>query len=175
MQASERAKKMLFLSLVTLTFDLDLQTCPSEGPNTSSVWIWHKSVPEIFHTLTKKPQTDGTRNRTFHSSLHAVKVMFCVCVCIWPGWQLCWSTYCPVLECWPSRWHCVCIKSGLSSFSVLSLGQSLAFHVRVWCEVCRMRLYAMFRSAILLSAVSQDWLHGRHGRTVSSDHLGFLF
>jgi len=44
MQASERAKKMLFLSLVTLTFDLDLQTCPSEGPNTSSMWIWLKSV-----------------------------------------------------------------------------------------------------------------------------------
>jgi len=28
-----------------LTFELDLQTCPSEGPNTSSgLWIWHKSV-----------------------------------------------------------------------------------------------------------------------------------
>jgi len=32
------------LSLVTLTFDPDLQTCPSERPKTSSVWIWRKSV-----------------------------------------------------------------------------------------------------------------------------------
>jgi len=30
--------------MVNLTFDLDLQTRPSEGPNTSSVWIWRKSV-----------------------------------------------------------------------------------------------------------------------------------
>jgi len=29
-------------------------------------------VPEIFHTQTKKPQTDSTKNRTFHSSLHVV-------------------------------------------------------------------------------------------------------
>jgi len=38
-QATERAKKCRLLSLVTLTFDLDLdfQTRPSEGPNTSSV------------------------------------------------------------------------------------------------------------------------------------------
>jgi len=32
------------LSMVTLTFDLDIQTRPSEGPNTSSLWIWRKSV-----------------------------------------------------------------------------------------------------------------------------------
>jgi len=37
MQATERAKKCHLLSLVTLTFDLDFQTHPSEGPNTSSV------------------------------------------------------------------------------------------------------------------------------------------
>jgi len=36
MQVAERAKKP-FLSLVTLTFDLDLQTRMSEGPNTPSV------------------------------------------------------------------------------------------------------------------------------------------
>ena len=35
-QTTERAKKCHFLSLVTLTFDLDLQTRPSEGPNMSS-------------------------------------------------------------------------------------------------------------------------------------------
>jgi len=31
-----------FLSLVTLTFDLDIQTRLNEGPNTSSLWIWCK-------------------------------------------------------------------------------------------------------------------------------------
>jgi len=31
-QAAERAEKCHFLSLVTLTFDLDIQTRPSEGP-----------------------------------------------------------------------------------------------------------------------------------------------
>jgi len=59
-QAAERGRKMPFLSLVTLTFDLDLQTRPSEGPNTSSVWLWRESVqrvPEIFHTQTKKRLT----------------------------------------------------------------------------------------------------------------------
>jgi len=37
MQAAERAEKCRFMSLVTLTFDPDLQTCPGKGPNTSSV------------------------------------------------------------------------------------------------------------------------------------------
>ena len=39
--------------------DLDIQTCPSKGPNMSSLLIWCKSVqwfPEIFHTETKKSQ-----------------------------------------------------------------------------------------------------------------------
>ena len=36
--------KPRFLSMVTLTFDLDIQTHPSEGPNTPSLWIWCKSV-----------------------------------------------------------------------------------------------------------------------------------
>jgi len=36
-QTAVRAKKCHFLSLITLTFDLDLQTRPSEGPNTSSL------------------------------------------------------------------------------------------------------------------------------------------
>jgi len=35
MQAAKRAEKCHFLSVVTLTFDLDIQTPPSEGPNTS--------------------------------------------------------------------------------------------------------------------------------------------
>ena len=58
---------------MTLTFDLDLQTRPSERPNTPSDRIWRKSVQrflEIFHTLTKKY---FAKNRTLSSSLPAVK------------------------------------------------------------------------------------------------------
>jgi len=48
---------MPFLSVVTLTFDLELQARPSEGPNTSSlvnlVQICSE-VPEIFHKQPKK-------------------------------------------------------------------------------------------------------------------------
>jgi len=72
-EVAERAEKCVFFVPVVLTFDL--QTCQTEGPNMSSVWIWCKSVqgfPEIFHTQTKKPQTDGAKNTTFRSPLHAV-------------------------------------------------------------------------------------------------------
>ena len=34
----------------------------------------HSPVPTIFHTQTKKPQNDGAKNRTFCSSLRAVKI-----------------------------------------------------------------------------------------------------
>jgi len=42
--------------MVTVTFDLDLQTRPNEGPNTSSVWIWRKSVQRFprYFTYTNK-------------------------------------------------------------------------------------------------------------------------
>ena len=43
--------------------DLDIQTCLCEGPNTSSVWIRRKSVPQVFETQTKKV-TDSAKNRT---------------------------------------------------------------------------------------------------------------
>ena len=63
-------------SLVTLTFDLDLQTRPSEGPikhffhvNLAQI---RSAVPDIFHT--QKPQTDGAKNRTFRSLLLAVRM-----------------------------------------------------------------------------------------------------
>jgi len=36
--------KMAFLFLVTLIFDPDLQTHPRDEPNTSSTWIWRKSI-----------------------------------------------------------------------------------------------------------------------------------
>jgi len=39
-----KGRKMPFVSLEALTLDLDLQSHPNEGPNTSSLWIWHKSI-----------------------------------------------------------------------------------------------------------------------------------
>jgi len=71
-QAAEGPKNAVFVP-----GGLDLQYCANEGPNTSSMWICRRSVhrfPEIFHTQTKKPQTDGGKNRTFRTSL-------CISVC----------------------------------------------------------------------------------------------
>jgi len=55
-----------FLSLVTLTFDLDLQTRPCERWNTSSVWIWRKSIqrfPGYFIHNQKETQIDGAQKQ----------------------------------------------------------------------------------------------------------------
>jgi len=56
----------LFLSLWPwpLTFDLDIQTLPCERPNTSSLWIWRKSVQRFprFEAQTKKKVTDGAKS-----------------------------------------------------------------------------------------------------------------
>jgi len=75
MQTVKRDEKCRILSLVNLTFDFDLQTRPSEGPNTSLVWIWRKSVQRFrrYFIHKQKTQTDGAKNRTVRSSLHAVK------------------------------------------------------------------------------------------------------
>jgi len=51
-------KKPVFLSLVTLTFDF--QTCPSKGPNTYSMCIWHKSVQQFRRYLVHKQKTEPT-------------------------------------------------------------------------------------------------------------------
>ena len=78
-QAAERADKWRFCFQWpwSLTFDLDLQTRPSEGPNTSSVWIWRKSVQRFprYFIHKQKTQTDGAKNRTSRSSLRAVIVV----------------------------------------------------------------------------------------------------
>jgi len=52
-----------FLSLVTLAFDLDIQTYPSEGPNILPVNLAQirSAVPEIFEAQTKKKQTSHRR------------------------------------------------------------------------------------------------------------------
>jgi len=51
----------------------------SEGPNTSSAWIWRKSVQRFrgYFIHRQKPKTDGTKNRTLRSSLRVVMM----------GWQ----------------------------------------------------------------------------------------
>jgi len=71
-----KGPRMSFLSRVTLTSDLwfsNLRTRPSEGPNTSSVWIWRKSVQRFpVRTQTKKV-TDSAKNRTLRSWLRAVR------------------------------------------------------------------------------------------------------
>jgi len=56
------------------TFDLDIHTRPSEGPNTSSLWIWRKSIQQFptYFIHKQKKVTDSTKNRTLHSSLHVV-------------------------------------------------------------------------------------------------------
>jgi len=48
-----KGQKILFLSLVTLTFDL--QTRPSEGPNMCPVWIWCRSVQQFPRYRLKTP------------------------------------------------------------------------------------------------------------------------
>ena len=72
-QAAERTERCRFLSVVTLTFDLDIHTRPSEGPSTSSVWIWHKSVQRFPRYFIHK-QKSSARNRTLRCSLRAVKI-----------------------------------------------------------------------------------------------------
>ena len=63
------------MSVVILAFDSDIQTRPSEGPHTSSLRIWHKSVrqfPRYFTPKQTKNVTDSAKNRTLRSSLLAV-------------------------------------------------------------------------------------------------------
>jgi len=66
-QAAERDKECRFLSLATLTFDLDLQTRPSDGPNTSSMveeWICGFAVKEgrtNTHTTILQPFSRTTQ------------------------------------------------------------------------------------------------------------------
>jgi len=74
-QASERAEKCRYCPWWPwpLTFDLDLQTRLSEGPNTSSVWICCKSVQQFQRYFICKQKSHRQRqNRTLRSSLHVV-------------------------------------------------------------------------------------------------------
>jgi len=58
----DRSTKRVF-SLLTLTFDLE--THLSEGPNTSSLWIWRKSVEQLPRYLIQKPPSAADRLSSF--------------------------------------------------------------------------------------------------------------
>jgi len=76
-QAAEMTGKCRFLSLVTLTFDLDIQTRPSEGPTRlpcefgANLFSGSRDI-----SYTKKKVTDSAKNRTLRSSLRAVNMFF---------------------------------------------------------------------------------------------------
>jgi len=62
---------MPFLFLVTLTFVLDIQTRPTEGPNTSSFEFGaiHSAVPEIGYFTHKQKSHRQRQNRTLRSAV----------------------------------------------------------------------------------------------------------
>jgi len=62
--AAEWPKKPFFVP-----GDLDLQTHPSEGPNTASM-VNHSAVPEVFHTQTKNHRL--TAPKTEPSAVHCM-------------------------------------------------------------------------------------------------------
>jgi len=57
------------------TFDLDIQTRPSEGPNMSSVWIWRKSVQRFPRYFIHKQKTQKVTNSAKNKNL----TQFTVC------------------------------------------------------------------------------------------------
>jgi len=74
-QAAERAEKFRFLSLVTLNFDL--WSWPSNSSERGRKHVFRVNLAQIRSAVPvihkQKPQTNGTKNRTFRSSLRAVK------------------------------------------------------------------------------------------------------
>ena len=51
-------KILFFLSLLTLTFDPDLQTRPSGGSNMYSTWIWHMCAHIIVYNCCTQHRTE---------------------------------------------------------------------------------------------------------------------
>jgi len=64
-QAAERAEKCRFCPWWPwpLTVHIDLQTHPSEGPNTSSMWIWCKSVQRFLSCFIHNQKTTDWRRQ----------------------------------------------------------------------------------------------------------------
>jgi len=53
--------------------DLDLQTCPNKGPNTSSMWIWCKSVQQFPGCFIHKQKKSQTAPKTEPYTVHSVQ------------------------------------------------------------------------------------------------------
>jgi len=66
-------------NLVFVPDDLDLQIRPSEGPNTSSLWISRKSIQWFRGYFIHKQKSHSDKNRTLRSSLHAVTTLCLAC------------------------------------------------------------------------------------------------
>jgi len=87
-QAVKGAEKFRFLSLVTLTFDLDTQTCPNEGPikhvfpvNSAQI---RSAIPDILHTQTKS-HTQRQNLQCFRKPFTCVRTkLFFVSTISWP-------------------------------------------------------------------------------------------
>ena len=68
---------MLVLFLVTVTFDLDLQTRPSKGPNTSSLWIWCRSIQQFARYFMHKQKNHKlTVPKTEPSAVHLLLIQY---------------------------------------------------------------------------------------------------
>jgi len=67
-------KNAIFLSILTWMFGLDLETRPCEGPNTSSLRNWSKSIQRFprYFIHKQKEVTDSNKNTTLRHSLCAV-------------------------------------------------------------------------------------------------------
>jgi len=75
-----------------LTFDLDLQTRPIDGPNTSSLWIWRKSVqrfPRYF--IHKQKNTDWRRQK---QNLPQFTAVHCAVYMRYTLWAMCMLNHC---------------------------------------------------------------------------------
>ena len=79
-----KGRKMPFLSLVTLTFDHDIQTRPSDGSNVFRVNLAQicSVVPEIFHTQTNKSSAVAEMGDRSHNR-HRPKSGWGLCLFFW--------------------------------------------------------------------------------------------
>jgi len=59
----QKGQKMWFLSLVTLTFDIGIETCLHKGPKMSSLWIWCKSIDWFLKYFIYKQKSHSQRQK----------------------------------------------------------------------------------------------------------------
>ena len=116
-----------------LTFDLDIQTLPSENPNTSSLWISHKSVQRFPWYLrhkqkqTNKKITDGARNRTFTQFITCDKMMNREKYTLWVGYLLDFyshhynSCFCQIIRQQCIKYHNLWRQNYAKSYPILSI------------------------------------------------------